>query len=49
MDVELRAVPPSRPTDEKLGDRMASAGPWQGETEEEILGLGHGHLATFWS
>jgi len=37
MDVELRAVPPSPPSDEKLGDWMASAGPWQGETEEEIL------------
>jgi hypothetical protein len=37
MDVELRAVPPSPSTDEKLGDWMASAGPWQGETEEEIL------------
>jgi hypothetical protein len=37
MDVELRAVSPSPATDEKLGDWMASAGPWQGETEEEIL------------
>jgi hypothetical protein len=37
MDVELRAVPPSRLADERLGDWMASAGPWQGETEEEIL------------
>jgi hypothetical protein len=37
MDVDLRAVPPSPASDEKLGDWMASAGPWQGETEEEIL------------
>jgi hypothetical protein len=37
MDVELRAVRASPSTDEKLGDWMASAGPWQGETEEEIL------------
>jgi hypothetical protein len=37
LDVELRVVPPSSASDEKLGDWMASAGPWQGETEEEIL------------
>jgi hypothetical protein len=37
MDVELRAVPPSSSSDEKLGDWVASVGLWQGETEEEIL------------
>jgi hypothetical protein len=36
LDVKLRVVPSSA-SDEKLGDWMASAGPWQGETEEEIL------------
>jgi hypothetical protein len=37
MDVELRAVSqPPRP-EMGLGDWMAAAGPWQGETEAEIL------------
>jgi hypothetical protein len=36
MDVELRAITASPITEEKLGDWMASAGPWQGETEEDI-------------
>ena len=37
MEVELRVVsrPPS--PEMRLGDWMASAGPWQGETEDEIL------------
>lgn len=41
LDVELRAVPPSsnRQDERKLGDWMAAAGPWQGETEEEALEL----------
>ena len=37
MDVELRVVPPSPPAVTGLGDWMADAGPWQGETEDEIL------------
>jgi len=37
MDVELRVVPPSPPFVAGLGDWMAAAGPWQGETEDEIL------------
>lgn len=41
LDIELRAVPPSsnRNDEPRLGDWMAAAGPWQGETEEEILDL----------
>jgi hypothetical protein len=39
MEVELRVVSPSPLTGTGLGDRMAAAGPWQGESEEEILEL----------
>ena len=39
LDVELRVVEASPPPGIGLGDRMAAAGPWQGETEEEILEL----------
>ena len=40
LDVELRAVAtPVHAPEMKLGDWMASAGPWQGETEEEILNI----------
>ena len=39
LEVEIRVVAaPPRPG-VGLGDRMAAAGPWQGETEEEILEL----------
>jgi hypothetical protein len=37
MDVELRVVSQSSPAEMGLGDWMASAGPWQGESEDEIL------------
>lgn len=37
MEVELRVVSPSLPAGTGLGDWMASAGPWQGESEDEIL------------
>jgi hypothetical protein len=36
MDVELRVIPRSPAPEMGLGDWMASAGPWQGETEDEI-------------
>jgi hypothetical protein len=39
MDVELRVVPPAPPAGTGLGDWMAAAGPWQGESEDEILEL----------
>ena len=37
LDVELRAVPPSRRRGTGLGTRMAALGPWQGESPEEII------------
>ena len=37
LDVELRAVPPSRRRGTGLGTRMAALGPWQGESTEEII------------
>jgi hypothetical protein len=37
LDVELRAVPPSRHRGPGLGTRMAALGPWQGESTEEII------------
>ena len=38
LEVELRVVTSSaHAPDQQLGDWMASAGPWQGETEDEIL------------
>jgi hypothetical protein len=37
LDVELRAVPPSRRRGPGLGTRMAALGPWQGESTEEII------------
>jgi hypothetical protein len=37
LDVELRAVPPSRRSGPGLGTRMAALGPWQGESTEEII------------
>ena len=39
MDVELRVVTPAPVATAGLGDWMASAGPWQGESEKEVLGL----------
>lgn len=36
LDIELRAVePPARPV--RLGDFLASLGPWEGEAEEDLL------------
>lgn len=37
MEVELRVVSRSPAPEIGLGDWMAAAGPWQGETEDEIL------------
>ncbi len=37
LDVELRVVSRTSAPEIGLGDWMASAGPWQGETEDEIL------------
>ncbi len=37
MEVELRVVSQPPSSEMRLGDWMASAGPWQGETEDEIL------------
>ena len=37
LDVEIRVLETQARTGVGLGDRMAAAGPWQGETEEEIL------------
>jgi hypothetical protein len=37
LDVEIRVLATPAHADAGLGDRMAAAGPWQGETEEEIL------------
>jgi hypothetical protein len=37
LDVEIRILAAPAHVDAGLGDRMAAAGPWQGETEEEIL------------
>lgn len=38
LEVELRVVSTPVPAvDVQLGDWMASAGPWQGETEAEIM------------
>jgi hypothetical protein len=37
LDVEIRVLETPTHVDLGLGDRMAAAGPWQGETEEEIL------------
>jgi hypothetical protein len=37
LEVEIRVVETPAETGTGLGDRMAAAGPWQGETEEEIL------------
>lgn len=37
MEVELRVVSQPPSSEIGLGDWMASAGPWQGETEDEIL------------
>ncbi len=37
LDVELRVVSPSRRQGPGLGTRMAAAGPWEGESTEEII------------
>jgi hypothetical protein len=37
FDVEIRVLESPAHKGAGLGDRMAAAGPWQGETEEEIL------------
>ena len=37
MEVELRLVSRSPDQEIALGDWMAAAGPWQGESEDEIL------------
>jgi hypothetical protein len=37
LEVEIRVVEKPAQAGARLGDRMAAAGPWQGETEEEIL------------
>ena len=39
LEVEIRVVEKSTAPGAGLGDRMAAAGPWQGETEEEILAI----------
>jgi hypothetical protein len=39
LEVEIRVVAAPTSPGVGLGDRMAAAGPWQGETEEEILEL----------
>ena len=39
LEVEIRVVEKPVAPDVGLGDRMAAAGPWQGETEEEILAI----------
>lgn len=39
LEVEIRVVEKPAPAGAGLGDRMAAAGPWQGETEEEILAI----------
>ncbi len=39
LDVEIRVVEAPAQTGTGLGDRMAAAGPWQGETEQEILDI----------
>jgi hypothetical protein len=39
LDVEIRVVEALPRPAVGLGDRMAAGGPWQGETEEEILEL----------
>ncbi len=38
MEVEVRAVTPP-PNDMPLGDFLASLGPWEGESTEELLQL----------
>lgn len=38
LEIEIRVVP-SAPTDAGLGDRLAAAGPWEGERVDEILAL----------
>jgi hypothetical protein len=38
LEVELRAVPPARAAG-GLGDQMAALGPWEGESQDEILRL----------
>lgn len=37
LDVEIRVVEAPAQAGAGLGDRMAAAGPWRGETEDEIL------------
>ena len=37
MEVELKVVSRSPAQEIALGDWMAAAGPWQGESEDEIL------------
>lgn len=39
LEVEIRVVEKLAHPSVGLGDRMAAAGPWQGETEEEILAI----------
>jgi hypothetical protein len=39
LEVEIRVVEEPAHPGGGLGDRMAAAGPWQGETEEEILAI----------
>jgi hypothetical protein len=39
LEVEIRVVEKPAHPGAGLGDRMAAAGPWQGETEEEILAI----------
>jgi len=39
LEVEIRVVEKLAHPGVGLGDRMAAAGPWQGETEEEILAI----------
>jgi hypothetical protein len=37
LDVELRVVSGSVPAKPGLGDLMAGAGPWEGESTEELI------------
>jgi hypothetical protein len=39
LEVEIRVVEKLAHAGSGLGDGMAAAGPWQGETEEEILAI----------
>jgi hypothetical protein len=39
LELEIRVLETQARAGAGLGDRMAAAGPWQGETEQEILGI----------